>query len=114
MSSTKPSFPSIPEHERTPLIDLLLEFIQWQEQRIGDWEDEIQDLKKETKKPKFESSKMDEKTEDDDLDDKKRRKSQGERKKRTYPSMMRKSYSLITSQTVRVLRDIKTLSFRIL
>ena len=85
MSSTKPRFPSIPEHERTPLIDLLLEFIQWQEQRIGDLEDEIQDLKKETKKPKFESSKMDEKTEDDDLDDKKKKKVPRRKKKKNLP-----------------------------
>lgn len=68
MSSNKPVFPSIPENERTPLVDLLLELIQWQEQRIGDLEDEIQALKKETKKPTFESSKMDEKTEGDDPD----------------------------------------------
>lgn len=66
MSSNKPNLPSIPEDERTPLIDMLLEFIQWQEQRISDLEDEIQDLKNETKKPKFESSKMDKNTEDKD------------------------------------------------
>ncbi len=85
MSSTKPIFPSIPEHERTPLIDLLLEFIQWQEQHIGDLENEIQDLKKETKKPKFESSKMDEKTEDDDPDDKKKKKAPRRKKKQNLP-----------------------------
>jgi uncharacterized protein (DUF342 family) len=61
MSSNKPDFPSIPENERTPLIDMLLELIQWQEQRISDLEDEIQDLKKETKIPKFKSRKMDKK-----------------------------------------------------
>ena len=73
MSSNKPNFPSIPEDERTPLIDMLLEFIQWQAQRISDLEDEIQDLKKETKKPKFESSKMDENTEDEASEDKKKK-----------------------------------------
>jgi len=72
MLSTKPIFPNIPENERTPLIDLLLEIIQWQQQQIDHLEDEIQDLKKETKKPTFESSKMDEKTED----------SEGEKKKK--------------------------------
>ena len=46
MSSNKPDFPVIPENERTPLIDIMLEFIQWQAQRISDLEDEIQDLKK--------------------------------------------------------------------
>jgi hypothetical protein len=75
MSSNKPNFPSIPENERTPLIDMLLEFIQWQGQRISDLEDEIQDFKKETKKPKFESSKMDKNTEDEeDTGDKKKKK----------------------------------------
>jgi hypothetical protein len=49
MSSNKPNFPSIPENERTPLIDMLLELVQWQSQRISDLEDEIQDLKNETK-----------------------------------------------------------------
>ena len=49
MFSTKPKI-SVPENEHTPLIDTLLEFIQWQEQRISHLEDEIQDLKKETKK----------------------------------------------------------------
>jgi hypothetical protein len=49
MSSNKPNPPSIPENERTPLIDMLLELIQWQGQRISDLEDEIHDLKKETK-----------------------------------------------------------------
>jgi hypothetical protein len=57
--------------------------IQWQKQRISDLEDEIQDLKKETKKPKFKSSKMDKKTEHEDTEGKKRRKSQDERKSKT-------------------------------
>ncbi len=51
MSSNNPNFPSIPEDERTPLIDMLL---QSQEQCISNLEDEIQTLKKETKKPTFE------------------------------------------------------------
>ena len=50
MSSNKPNFPSIPEDERTPLIDMLLEFIQWQAQHISDLEDEIQDLKQRNEK----------------------------------------------------------------
>ena len=81
MSSNKPNFPSIPENERTPLIDILLEVIQWQEQRISDLEDEIQDFKKETKKPTFESSKMDEKTEDVDPKDEKKKKPRRKKKK---------------------------------
>jgi hypothetical protein len=82
MSSNKPNPPSIPENERTPLIDMLLELIQWQGQRISDLEDEIHDLKKETKKPKFESSKMDEKTEDEDSEGKKKKKKKLRRKKK--------------------------------
>ncbi|GKT13081.1 MAG: hypothetical protein ISEC1_P2083 [Thiomicrorhabdus sp.] len=82
MSSNKPNFPVIPENERTPLIDMLLEFLQWQAQRISDLEDEIQDFKKETKKPKFESSKMDEKTEDEGLEDKKMKKKPRRKKKK--------------------------------
>ena len=81
MSSTKPNFPSIPEDERTPLIDTLLEIIQWQGQRISDLENEIQDLKKQTKKPTFESSKMDEKTENKNKKDNKKKKPR--RKKKT-------------------------------
>jgi len=41
MNSNKPNFPSISENERTPLIDMLLELIQWQEQRISNLEDKI-------------------------------------------------------------------------
>ncbi len=59
----KLNIPSIPENERTPLIDILLEIIQQQAQRISDLENEIQELKKETKRPMFKSSKMDKKTE---------------------------------------------------
>jgi len=81
MNSNKPSFPSISENERTPLIDMLLEFIQWQEQRISDLEDEIQGLKKETKKPTFKSSKMDEKTENKAPEDKKKQKKSRRKKK---------------------------------
>ena len=81
VNSNKPNFPSIPEDERTPLIDVLLELLQWQEHRISDLEDEIQGLKKETKKPKFESSKMDEKTEDENPEDKEKKKKPRRKKK---------------------------------
>ena len=63
MNSTRPTLPPLPDNERTPLIDALLELIQWQSERIADLEDEIQSLKKTTKKPKFKSSKMDQETE---------------------------------------------------
>ena len=81
MLSTKPTLPNISEDERTPLIDILLELIQWQEQRIAGLEDVIQDLKQETKKPKFESSKMDEKTENPDEKKKKKKKVKRKNKK---------------------------------
>ena len=57
MSPLKPNFPDIPEAERTPVIDALLELLKWQSDRIEQLEDEIQKLKQETRKPKFESSK---------------------------------------------------------
>ena len=101
MLSTKPIFPSIPENERTPLIDLLLEIIQWQQQQIDHLEDEIQDLKKETKKPTFESSKMDEKTEDSE-DEKE--------KKPTIASMSQVRY-LMVFEVIRGARFIAILHF---
>ena len=63
MRPLKPNFPDIPEAERTPDIDALLELLKWQSDRIEQLEDEIQKLKQETRKPTFESSKMDENTE---------------------------------------------------
>ncbi|MCP4475089.1 MAG: transposase [Gammaproteobacteria bacterium] len=66
MTSTKPKFPSIPKDERSPLVDALLEFINWQALRIEDLEDEIQKLKQETRRPKIKPSKMDENTDDGD------------------------------------------------
>ena len=34
MSPLKPNFPDIPEAERTPVIDALLELLKWQSDRI--------------------------------------------------------------------------------
>lgn len=62
MSPIKPILPEIPEADRTPLVDALLELIKWQSERIEQLEDEIHKLKQETRKPKFKSSKMDEQT----------------------------------------------------
>ena len=45
MSPLKPNFPDIPEAERTPVIDTLLELLKWQPDRIEQLEDEIQKLK---------------------------------------------------------------------
>ena len=74
MSPLKPNFPDIPEAERTPVIDALLELLKWQSDRIEQLEDEIQKLKQETRKPKFESSRMDENTESEENKGKKQKK----------------------------------------
>ncbi len=62
MSPIKSILPEIPEADRTPLIDVLLELVKWQSDRIEQLEDKIQKFKQETRKPKFKSSKMDEQT----------------------------------------------------
>lgn len=61
--------PSIPESERTPLVQGLLELIealtqevQRQEERMRQLEDEIALLKGEKKRPQFKPSKRDEKS----------------------------------------------------
>lgn len=46
----RPSLPDIPAEARTPLVDALLELIQWQSLRLAALEDEIQKLKNETRK----------------------------------------------------------------
>lgn len=66
MSSVKPTLPSIPDADRTPLVDALLELVHWQSDRIEQLEDEIHTLKKQTRKPKFKSSDMDKQTEPTD------------------------------------------------
>jgi len=79
MKSSKPKLPSISEDERSPLLDALLELINWQEQYIEELEDEIQKLKKETRRPKLKPSKMDEETKNGNEP----RKKKGERRKKT-------------------------------
>ena len=59
MNSPKPDLPAIAEEEHTPLIDVLLELLVWQTQRIDELEQEILKLKGETTKPKIQPSKMD-------------------------------------------------------
>lgn len=59
MNSPKPDFPTIAEEEHTPLVDVLLELLAWQTQRIDELEQEILKLKGETTKPKIQPSKMD-------------------------------------------------------
>ena len=66
MNSIKPLLPPISDADRTPLVDALLELLQWQSDRIEQLEDDIHRLNKQTRKPKFKSSKMDQHTEPDD------------------------------------------------
>ncbi len=66
MKSPKPKLPPIPEDEHTPLLDALLELVNWQAQYIEELEDEIQKLKKETRKPKPKPSTMDKETGSED------------------------------------------------
>jgi len=41
MNSLKPELPEINKEDRTPLIDVLLEFLAWQQQQIDLLEQEI-------------------------------------------------------------------------
>ena len=59
MNSPKPELPEINEEDRTPLIDVLLELLAWQQKQIDELEQEILKLKGETTKPKIKPSKMD-------------------------------------------------------
>ena len=66
MNSVKPQLPTLSDADRTPLVDALLEVLQWQSDRIEQLEDDIHRLNKQTRKPKFKSSKMDQQTEPED------------------------------------------------
>ena len=60
MDSLKPQLPKISNKDRTPLVDVLLELLAWQQVQIDKLEQEILKLKGETTKPKIKPSKMDE------------------------------------------------------
>ena len=60
MDSLKPQLPKITNEDRTPLVDVLLELLAWQQVQIDKLEQEILKLKGETTKPKIKPSKMDE------------------------------------------------------
>ena len=59
MNTPKPKLPKIVESERTPLVDVLLELLAWQSQRIDELEQEILKLKNETLKPIISATQMD-------------------------------------------------------
>ena len=62
MDSVKPQLPTISNEDRTPLIDVLLELLAWQQKQIDQLEQEILKLKGETTKPEVKPSKMDKDT----------------------------------------------------
>ncbi|MDO9168079.1 MAG: hypothetical protein Q7U18_03140 [Methylobacter sp.] len=59
MNSLKPQLSKISNEDRTPLVDVLLELLAWQQKQIDRLEQEILKLKGETTKPKIKPSKMD-------------------------------------------------------
>jgi len=60
MDTLKPQLPKISHEDRTPIVDILLELLAWQQIQIDRLEHEILKLKGETTKPKIKPSKMDE------------------------------------------------------
>jgi len=69
MDSLKPQLPKISNEDRTPLVDVLLELLAWQQIQIDKLEQEILKLKGETAKPKIKLSKMDERSSAEDGDE---------------------------------------------
>jgi hypothetical protein len=65
MDSPKPTLPKINPEDRTPLVDVLLELLAWQDKRIDELEQKILKLKGETTKPNIKPSKMDKDTADE-------------------------------------------------
>jgi hypothetical protein len=51
MNSLKPQLPKISNEDRTPLVDVLLELLAWQQIQIDKLEQEILKIKGETTKP---------------------------------------------------------------
>lgn len=66
MDSLKPQLPKISDEDRTPLVDVLLELVAWQEAQIDKLEQKILKLKGETTKPIIKPSKMDDDPADDE------------------------------------------------
>lgn len=65
MTLPKPKLPHISDLDRTPLLDVLLELLAWQQKRIDELEQEILKLKGETTRPTIKPSKMDKSAVDD-------------------------------------------------
>ena len=89
MDSHKPQLPTISDEDRTPLVDVLLELLAWQQKQIDQLEQEILKLKGETTKPNIKPSKMDadpakDADEDDDGSDKSKKKKGPKRSKTVH------------------------------
>jgi hypothetical protein len=117
MDSLKPQLPKISNEDRTPLVDVLLELLAWQQIQIDKLEQEILKLKGETTKPKIKPSKMDE---DSAVDGAmmaaslKRTKGRNAVKLIILRLMPRSTSTPIIFQKVQPLRVIGTWSFKIL
>jgi len=85
MDSPKPQLPQISNEDRTPLIDVLLELVVWQQKQIDKLEQEIHKLKGETTKPKIKPSKMDKDSAEDGADNNgdKSKKNKGPKRSKT-------------------------------
>ena len=83
MDSLKPQLPKISNEDRTPLVDVLLELLAWQQIQIDKLEQEILKLKGETTKPKIKPSKMDEDSAEDGNDGDKSKKNRVPKRSKT-------------------------------
>jgi hypothetical protein len=73
--------PDVPDRERSPLVEALLEMIAWQQRQIEELEQQILKLKGGTTKPKIQPSQMDKETETDaNQDEKEEKKRKGKKK----------------------------------
>jgi len=59
MDSLKPQLPKTSNEDRTPLVDVLLELLAWQQIQIDKLEQDLLKLNGETTKPKIKPRKMD-------------------------------------------------------
>ena len=83
MDSLKPQLPEISNEDRTPLIDVLLELLAWQQKQIDKLEQEILKLKGETTKPKIKPSKMDKDSAEDGDNSASSKKKKGPKRSKT-------------------------------
>ena len=117
MDSLKPQLPKISNEDRTPLVDVLLELLAWQQIQIDKLEQEILKLKGETTKPKIKPSKMDDDSAEDDAitaTNQKITKGRNAVKPSILKLMSRSTSTPIIFQKVQFIRGFGTWSFKIL